>query len=129
MKEIKNLTTKNNYFGEILSKSITQEMKDKALLILMFMVMKRNSKIKSREWTYRSYQRVYMDKIECSLSTLDFNSLKYSYTVVAKKERDIATIDLLGFFLQTEVNEDEEPFIIKLTGIVALLLVKSNKSK
>ena len=39
MKEIENLTD-NKYFGEIEYNSITQEMKDKALHILMFMIMK-----------------------------------------------------------------------------------------
>ena len=46
MKEIKNLAMKNDYFGEIEHKSLAQEMKDRVLPLLMFMVMKRTGDIK-----------------------------------------------------------------------------------
>jgi len=46
MKEIKNLAVKNNCFGEVDYKSLSQEKKDKALPILMF-------KEKKYGWSYR----------------------------------------------------------------------------
>ena len=48
MKEIKNLAVKNDCFGEIEFKSLTQLMKDKTLHLLVFVVMKRNGDIKSK---------------------------------------------------------------------------------
>ena len=33
-----------------------------------------------------------------------------------------------GVFLQTEIDDDDEPLIIKLTGTVALLLVETNET-
>ena len=61
MKEIENLTD-NECFGEIDYNSIAQEMKDKALPILMFMIIKRNGNIKTKGVANGSYQRVYTDK-------------------------------------------------------------------
>ena len=46
----------------------------------------------------------------------------------AKDGRDCATIDLPGFFLQTEQEEDTQ-VLLRLTGSVAMLLVESNEKK
>ena len=48
--------------------------------------------------------------------------------MIAKKGRDMATVDLLGFFLQTKHNREDQ-ILIKLTGAIALLLVESNEKK
>ena len=47
MKEIRNLAEKNKCFGEIRYEDLTQEIKDRALPLLMFMVMKRTGELKS----------------------------------------------------------------------------------
>jgi hypothetical protein len=47
MKEIKNLALKNDYFSKLNYEELTQEIKDKALSLLMFMVIKWNEDIKS----------------------------------------------------------------------------------
>ena len=49
MKEMKNLAIKNNCFAEIEYKKSNNEQKTRALLILMFIIMKRNGLIKSRD--------------------------------------------------------------------------------
>ena len=128
MKEIKNLAVKNNCFGEVDYKSLSQEKKDKALPILMFMVKKRNGDIKTRGCANGSVQRIYTDKNSVSSPTPDFYAFKYVCAVIAKEGRDIATVDLPGFFLQTE-QDGEEEILLKLTGAVALLLVKSDEEK
>jgi hypothetical protein len=46
------------------------------------------------------------------------------YGVIAHEERDIGTVDLLGYFLQTKTNEEDKPIIIKITGTIVLLLVE-----
>ena len=48
MKEIKKLTIKNYCFGEIDYATITPEIKQKALPLLMLMVHKRNGDLKTR---------------------------------------------------------------------------------
>ena len=42
-----------------------------------------------------------------SLLTLDFYLLKYTYVDATTEGRDIGTVNLLGFFLQTEANKKE----------------------
>jgi hypothetical protein len=129
MKEIWNLTIKNDCFREVEYESLTPAMKDKALPMLMFIVMKQNGDLKSRSYVNGSFQWVYIDKHEVLLPTLDFYSLKYACGVAAQEEYDIAIVDLLGFFLQTEADENAELVILKLTGIVALLFVESNEAR
>ena len=48
MKEMKNLTLKKNCFGDIECGSMIQETQDKALPLLMFMIMKRSSELNTR---------------------------------------------------------------------------------
>ena len=125
LKEIANLTD-NECFGEIAYNTLTQEMKDQALPILMFMIMKRNGNIKSRGVANGSVQRAYTDKEDCSSPTPDYYAFKYIIAVIAKEGRDCATVDLPGFFLQTE---QEEEILLKLTGSVAILLTESDPAK
>jgi len=126
MKEILNLTVKNDCFGEIAYESIPSNMKDKALPVLMSMIMKRNGSIKTRGCANGSSQKLYTEKNEVSSPTPDFYAFKYLCVVIAKEKRDVAIVDLQGFFLQT--NQDQE-LLLKLTGAFALLTVESNPKK
>ena len=60
------------------------------------------------------------------MPTPDFYAFKYIVAVIAKEGRDCATVDLPGFFLQTE---QEEEILLKLTGSVAILLTESDPTK
>ena len=127
LNEIRNLT-ENECFGEVEYNTLTQEMKDKALPILMFMIMKRNGLIKTRGVADGSKQRVYTDKNDCSSPTPDFHAFKYMVAIIAKEGRDCATVDLPGFFLQTE-SDNDQLMLLKLTGAVAQLLVEEDPNK
>ena len=74
-------------------------MKDKALLLLIFIVMKRSSELKTCRCANGSYQRIYSKKHENLLPTPDFYAFKYICIVITKESKDVATVDLLGFFL------------------------------
>ena len=128
MKKVKNITTKNSSIGELYYESLSQEIKDKVLLILIIMVIKRSEEIKSRGVVNRSYERLYVDKVEYTSLTSDFYVLKYACATAAKEERDVVLVDLSGFFLQTEADENDKT-IEKLTSGVALLLVEYNKKQ
>ena len=54
MKEMKNLTLKNNYFGEIEFESLTEEIKEYTLLLLMFVIIKHSSELKTRRYSNSS---------------------------------------------------------------------------
>ena len=125
MKEIKNLTG-NDCFGEVDYDKISQDDEDKALPILMFMVLKRNGLLKTRECTNGSVQRLYTNKADVSSPTPDFYSFKFIAAVIAREGRDVAIVDLPGFFSQTD---QDEKIILKVTGAVALLLVESDSAK
>jgi hypothetical protein len=125
MKEILNLTG-NDCFGEIEYNNLSQEDKDKALPILMFMVLKRNGLLKTRGCANGSVQRLYTNKEDVSSPTPDFYAFKFIAAVIAREGRDVASVDLPGFFLQTD---QDEKILLKVTGAVALLLVESEPSK
>jgi hypothetical protein len=125
MKEIINLTD-NDCFGETKYEELSQEAKDKALPILMFMVLKRNGSLKTRGCANGSVQRLYTNKEDVSSPTPDFYAFKFVAAVIAREGRDAASVDLPGFFLQTD---QDELILLKVTGAVALLLVESDPSK
>ena len=122
MKEIINLTD-NDCFGETEYEKLSQEAKDKALPILMFMVLKRNGSLKTRGCANGSVQRLYTNKEDVSSPTPDFYAFKFICAVIAREGRDAASVDLPGFFLQTD---QDELILLKVTGAVALLLVESD---
>jgi hypothetical protein len=123
MKEIINLTD-NDCFGETEYDKLSQEAKDKALPILMFMVLKRNGSLKTRGCANGSVQRLYTNKEDVSSPTPDFYAFKFVCAVIAREGRDAASVDLPGFFLQTD---QDELILLKVTGAVALLLVESDQ--
>jgi hypothetical protein len=56
----------------------------------------------------------------------DFYSFKFIAAVIARESRDVASVDLPGFFLQTD---QDEKILLNVTGAVALLLVESEPDK
>ena len=75
MKEMKSLVIKNQCFDELDYDSLTQDQKNKALPLLMFIVIKRNGTIKSRRVANGKTQKLYSDQEHASL-TLDFYVVK-----------------------------------------------------
>ena len=108
--------------------AITKEMKHWALSLLILMTLKINGDLKTRGVANRRKQRLYADESECSSPTPDFCAFKCVCGVIVKERRDVATSDLLGFFLQID-REREELIILKLTGAIVLLLVESDENK
>ena len=90
------------------------------------MVLKRNGEIKTRGVANGSVKRVYTNKDDCSSPTPDFYDFKYICAVIALEGRDAATVDLPGFFLQTE---QDELIMLRLTGTVALMLTETDPEK
>ena len=98
-KEINNLTIKNSCFGEIEYSSITQKMRDKALLLLIFRGIKRNRELKSRGYANRSFYKVYINKEDVLLLMPDFYAFKYICATISKEKIDLVTMNLLDFFI------------------------------
>ena len=76
MNEIINLT-ENDCCGETDYSKLDQEAKDKAIPILMFMILKRNGLLKTRGCANGSVQWLYTSKEEVSLPTPDFYAFEF----------------------------------------------------
>ena len=70
-----------------------------------------------------------LKKSKTLLLVLDFFSIKHAYRVTIQEGYNAATLDLLSFFLQTKFNNEDELILIKLTGVIALLLVAYDLDK
>ena len=79
MKELINLHEKNPCFGGIEFDSLTQEMKDKALPLLLFIVMKRSGDLKTRGVVAGNRQRMHTDKNECLSPTPALIEFKFKF--------------------------------------------------
>ena len=123
MKEIKSLADKNEFFDEISYEYLTPEMKDWALTLLMFVVTKRSGEIKNRGCANGSLYRVCAGKNKWSSPRTDHYLLKFVCLTISKEGMYVATVDLPGFFLQTDQNSDDVA-LLNFTWAVALLLVE-----
>ena len=65
----------------------------------MFMILKRDGKLKSRGCAYVRPQRLWTSKQEVSLPTLAVEALKYLLAVIPLEDRDAASFDLPAQFL------------------------------
>ena len=119
---------RNDCFGEIEYESLTQEMKDLELQLLMLMVTKRSVNFKTSGCANVNLQRLHADKNEWSSLTPEFCSLKHACSTISKEGRELATMDVPGFFPQTE-QEKDDAVLSKLTGSIALSLVESKPEK
>jgi hypothetical protein len=97
-----------------------QERKD-ALRYLMFLKEKRCGTIKGRGCADGRKQREYTSKDETSSPTVAIESVMLSCTIDAKEGRDVATADIPGAFMQTDMDGTVH---MMLEGKMAELLVK-----
>ena len=103
---------------------LTEEQRKKALKYLMYLKEKRDGKIKGRGCADGRSQRLYTTKIESSSPTASLAGLMLSCMIDAYEERDVATVDIPGAFLQTKMPDDEEDVHVVLDGRMAELLAK-----
>ena len=101
--------------------SLTKEQKKASLEYLMFLKRKRCGRIKGRGCADGRKQRLYKTKHDTSSPTASTESLFLSCVIDALERRDVATIDIPGAFMQTDIDELTH---VKLTGPLALLMVR-----
>ena len=103
---------------------LTEEQRKKALRYLMYLKEKRDGKIKGRGCADGRSQRLYTTKIESSSPTASLAGLMLTCMIDAYENRDVATVDIPGAFLQTKMPDDEEDVHVMLDGRMAELLAK-----
>jgi len=87
----------------------------------MFMLVKRDGRLKSRGCADGRPQRLWTTKQDNSSPTPAIEAIKYILAVIALEERDVASFDLPAQFLQTDMDT---LLFLKVTGPLALLLVE-----
>ena len=105
---------------------MTRQERQRSLHYLMFLKQKRCGKIKGRGCVDGRPQREYTNKEESSSPTVYIESVFITSTIEAKEERDVATVDIPGAFMQTE---QEGTVHVKLEGVMVRLLMKVNPGK
>jgi hypothetical protein len=101
--------------------TLTQDEKRAALQYLMFLKQKRNGTIKGRGCADGRKQRDYTTKEEASSPTVAVEALLLSCVIDAQENRDVATADIPGAFMQADM---EDVVHMKLEGTMAELLIK-----
>ena len=101
--------------------SLTQ--KRNALGYLMFLKQKRTGQIKGRGCADGHKQRLHTPKDDASSPTVATKSVLLSCVIDAKEQRDVATVDIPGAFMQ---GDQDETVHMRLEGTLAKLLTKCN---
>jgi hypothetical protein len=105
---------------------LTRAEKKAALEYLMFLKQKRCGRIKGRGCADGRKQRVYMTKEETSSPTVTTEGLFLSCIIDAKEGRDVATTDIPGAFMQTDMDAVVH---VRLSGPLAAMLVRVDPKK
>ena len=92
----------------------------------MFLKQKRDDTIKGRGCADGRKQRDWMSKEETASPTVANQALTLSCMIDAKEERDVATSDIPGAFLQTEYNKGDTH--IRIEGPMLDLLTQIDPS-
>ena len=87
----------------------------------MFLKKKRNGSIKGRGCADGRKQRLYTAKEDASSPTVAIESVMLSSVIDAKENRDVATVDIPGAFMQADMDDVVH---MRLEGKMAELLVK-----
>ncbi len=100
--------------------TLSGEEKRDALQYLMFLKEKRNGDIKGRGCADGRKQRKYIRKEDASSPTVAIESVMITSTIDAKEQRDVATVDVPGAFMQADMDDVVH---LKLEGKMVELLV------
>jgi hypothetical protein len=100
---------------------LTREQKRASPRYLMFLTKKRCGRIKARGCADGRKQRETTSKEEASAPTVATKAVMLSATIDAMEERDIATADIPGAFMQADIDEVVH---VKFEGEIAEMLVK-----
>ena len=90
------------------AKELTPEQRKKALGYLMFLKRKRTGKVKARGCADGRPQHEYTSKAESTAPTVTTEAVLLTAVIDALERRDVATVDLPGFFMQTNMEDEEE---------------------
>ena len=97
-----------------------------AMESLIFIVEKRDGRIKARTVANGSKQRTWMSKEDAASPTVMLESVMLSAIIDAKEGREVAVVDIPNAFVQTanvKLKDDHQMDIMKIKGRLAEILV------
>ena len=105
---------------------LTQQEKQRSLESLIFLVEKRDGRIKARTCANGSKQRDWMEREETTSPTATTESIILTAVIDAEEHRDVATVDIPHAFVQTPIPEQApgERIIMKIRGPLVDMLVE-----
>jgi hypothetical protein len=103
------------------SSKLSREEKRASLRCLMFLTRKRCGRVKARECADGRKQRETTKKEDASAPTVAIEAVMLSAVIDAMEERDVATADTPGAFMQADIDEVAH---VKFEGEIAEMLVK-----
>jgi hypothetical protein len=103
------------------SSTLSKVQKRGSLRHLMFMSKRRCRKIKARGCADGRKQRETTTKEDASSPAVAIESIMLSATIDAMEERDVATVDIPGAFMQEDIDEVVH---VRFEGEIAEMLVR-----
>ena len=107
--------------------TMTPTEKAKALESLIFLVEKKDGRIKARHCANGSKQRNWINAEEAASPTVMTDSILLTAGIEAKEKRDVATWDIPNAFIQTAVEEldkDGDRIVMKIRGAMVDMLLE-----
>ena len=113
-------------FTPVRVESLTAQERKRAMESLIFLVEKRDGRIKARTCANGSTQREYISKEEAASPTAATESIMITGVIDAKQNRNVMTLDIPNAFVQTSIpqGEEDEKIIMKIRGILVDILVE-----
>jgi Reverse transcriptase (RNA-dependent DNA polymerase) len=100
----------------------------RALESLIFLVEKRDGRIKGRYCANGSTQREYINKEDAASPTAVTESIIITATIDAKENRDVMSADIPNAFVQTDMEKiGSEKVIMKIRGVLVDMLISIDK--
>ena len=110
---------------------LTDQERRRAMESLLFLVEKRDGKIKARFVANGSSQRAYMGREQSASPTVMTESIMITSVIDAKQKRDVMTCDIPNAFVQTEMDKAEkgERVTMKIRGALVDILLEMDYEK
>jgi hypothetical protein len=100
--------------------------KRRALESLIFLVEKKDNRIKGWTCANGSTQQEYLNQEDATSTTAATESILLTATIDAKEGRDVIPVDIPNAFVQTDLDFKKEQVIMKIQGVLVDMLVDMN---
>ena len=130
MSEMKQLDD-DEVYTLIKVEELMQKERARAMESLLFVMEKRDGRIKGRFCANGSTQSKYVDRDEAASPTVTTESIFITSVIYTKQGRDVMTCDIPNTFVQTDIEEAlaGERIIMNIKGALTTILVEIEYKK